>query len=104
MTRNIDTMDIEKTVISWENGTDPLAGVKLIEAITEQYGEAIDVDFQYLITWIRADNLVNLINYNMAEWGSGSLDNPKFNRQDIFTLVSISDWMNYNLETDSFAK
>jgi hypothetical protein len=104
MTRDIDTTEIEKSVKNWENGTDPLAGVKLIEAITEQYGEAIDVEFQYLITWIRADNLVNLVNYNMAEWGSGSLDNPKFNRQDIFSLIVASNWMNYNLETDSFAK
>ena len=104
MTRDIDTTEIAKSVKNWENGTDPLAGVKLIEAITEQYGEAIDVEFQYLITWIRADNLINLVNYNMAEWGSASLDNPKLNRQDIFALVTNSQWMNYNLETDSFAR
>ena len=102
--RSIDTTEIEKDVVAWKEGTDGLAGVRLIEHITEEYGECIDVDFQYCVTWIRADNLINLINYNMNEWGDQNMDLPTIDRQWVFLLVSLSDWMTYNIETDSFCR
>jgi hypothetical protein len=100
--RTFDVDAIEKAVLAWKEGADPLAGTKLVECITDQYGEVVDMELQYTTNWIRKFNLINLVNFTLEEWGEHDIENNPIDEKTVLRWVAQSSWMSYDEKTDSF--